>query len=203
MRKRRKLALMSIVALVWIGFFVVRITSSTAPKLAPSSRAAQAALINPALVDEIKDYRTWTRVNPRPVDMDAAVAAMCAAPTGPQSASKNPHLHKFITVYVNEIGRRAMMEERVPNFPQGSVIVKEKLAAQDSTTPELLTVMIKRERGFNPQSGDWEYMVVNGDGTQVQARGRLANCQACHLMNKETDYINRSYLPREVAKDLR
>lgn len=202
MRKSRKVALI-VVPVALIGFFVVRISSSNAPPFATSSSMAQAALIKPAFVEEIKDYRTWTRVNPHPVDMDAVVSALCAAPSGPQSVDKNPHLHKFITVYVNETGRRAMMEERVPNFPQGSVIVKEKLSAKDSAAPELLTVMIKRERGFNPQSGDWEYMVTNGDGTKVEARGRLSNCQACHVMNKETDFINRSYLPRDVLQALR
>jgi hypothetical protein len=63
--------------------------------------------------------------------------------------------------------------------------------------------MIKREKGFNPVSGDWEYMVTDGAGAQVQARGRLESCQACHLMNRSTDFINRSYLPREVAKNLK
>ena len=96
-----------------------------------------------------------------------------------------------------------MLEERVPDFPQGSVIVKEKLSAPDSTQPELLTVMIKREKGFNAESGDWEYMVTNGTGTEVQARGRLSSCQACHEMNKATDFVYRNYLPRAQQNALR
>ena len=115
----------------------------------------------------------------------------------------NPHRDKFITVYVNDIGRHAMMQEKVPRFPQGSVIVKEKLPSQDSSTPELLTAMTKREPGYDPQNGDWEYMALDGTGKSVQARGKLESCQACHMMVKATDYVSRNYLPREVWDKLK
>lgn len=203
MRRILKLVLVSFVALVLIALFFARLISSNGPQAASDSFLAEAALNETRVIQEVQDYKNWTRVNPKPVNMDAAVAQLCAAPTGPRAASNNPHLQKFITVYVNETGRRAMMEERVPDFPQGSIIVKEKLSTQDSTQPELLTVMIKREKGFNPERGDWEYMVTNGTATEVQARGRLSSCQACHEMNRQTDFVYRSYLPRNVQKDLR
>ena len=96
-----------------------------------------------------------------------------------------------------------MLEQSNPNFPEGSVIVKEKLPGKASQEPELLTVMIKRAKGFNPTSGDWEYMVVDGTGTTVQARGKLENCQSCHTGNSRTDYVFRSYLPNEVLNKLK
>ncbi len=191
MRKTGKLILICCVALAWSGFFVVRIVSHTNTPTASALSFAHLAEVRQ--VKEIRDYRTWTKVNPEPVNMDPAVAAMCAPPTRPQ-ADKNPHRNKFITVYVNEAGRKAMMESARPIFPRGSVIVKEKLSSKDSTAPELLTVMIKREQGFNPASGDWEYLVVNGEGTRVEERGKLTTCQTCHVMNKSTDYIFRNYL---------
>ncbi len=161
------------------------------------------AIVHTPVTDEelIAGYRKWTRVNPQPVTMAAQSAQACAilAPADPN----NPHASKFITVYVNEIGRHAMMEEETPHFPQGSIIVKEKLSLPTSTTPELLTVMIKRAPGYNPESGDWEYMVTDGTGKSVQARGKLENCQSCHLRDKSTDYIARSYLPPEVARQLK
>lgn len=91
-----------------------------------------------------------------------------------------------------------MMEEKTPHFPQGSIVVKEKLTTSKSTTPELLTVMVKREPGYNPNSGDWEYMVFDGSGKRVQARGKLENCQSCHMSDQDTDYVSRAYLPIEV-----
>ncbi len=63
--------------------------------------------------------------------------------------------------------------------------------------------MIKHERGFNPESGDWEYMVVNGDGTRAEARGKLENCQACHVPLKYTDYVSRHYLPQDARARLK
>ena len=150
----------------------------------------------------ITNYKHWTRVNPVAAVFDANVAAMCAAAN--LGAVKNdPHRDKFLTVFVNEIGRKSMMEDKAPHFPQGSVIVKEKLPAKDSPSPELLTVMMKREAGFNPENGDWEYLVFDGAAKQVQTRGRLDNCQACHTMVAHTDFVYRSYLPAELRAKLR
>jgi hypothetical protein len=125
----------------------------------------------------IEGYRKWTRLNPEPVWVPAQTASLCAAPTADQTRldKTDPHTDKFITVYVNEVGKTAMTTQLNPRFPQGSVIVKEKLPAKDSSSPELLTVMIKREPGFDPENGDWEYMAVDGTGKEVQARGKLAN----------------------------
>jgi hypothetical protein len=96
-----------------------------------------------------------------------------------------------------------MMEQRLPRFPQGSIIVKEKLATQASTSPELLTVMRKREPGYDPNKGDWEYMVFDNSAKVLQASGKLEKCQACHLPLKQTDYISRSYLPADVQEKLK
>lgn len=152
-------------------------------------------------VKEIAGYKNWTKVNAAPKLMPARTAASCFIGISPSGVSfddeKNPHRDKYITVYVNDIGRRAMLEQKNPKFPVGSVIVKEKLPNQQSKTPELLTVMIKQKKGYNPEIGDWEFMVVDGSGTKVEGRGALENCQACHLAYKERDYIFRTYLSSE------
>lgn len=152
--------------------------------------------------DAIADYKHWTRVNPVPAVFEANVATLCAA-ANLATVKNDPHHDKFLTVFVNEIGRKSMLEEKSPHFPQGTIIVKEKMPAKDSPTPELLTVMMKREAGFNPENGDWEYLVFDGAGKQVQARGRLDNCQACHTMVAHTDFVYRSYLPPELRAKLR
>ncbi len=158
-------------------------------------------------VKEIEGYRNWTKVNSVPQLMPDVVAMSCVgfrSPSGEWVDSKtNPHLKKYIIVYVNDIGRKAMLEQQKPKFPEGSVIVKEKLPDEQSQTPELLTVMIKQKKGFNPESGDWEYMVVNGDGTEAEERGILANCQACHFNEPQTDYIFRTYLSKAQYKKLK
>jgi Cytochrome P460 len=153
----------------------------------------------------VAGYRQWTRVNPEPVVMPSNLAMLCFSPTAKQleMEKSNPHTDKFITVYVNDTGKKAMMEQLEAVFPQGSVIVKEKLARKDSSSPELLTAMIKREPGYNPKYGDWDWMVVDGSGTSVLARGKLTNCQGCHETYKGGDYVSRKYLPEEVRRKLK
>jgi hypothetical protein len=161
-------------------------------------------LVPPDSINEIAGYRSWTRVNAEPQLMPDQVSALCAAPVPSRAdAPTNPHRHKYLMVYVNDTGRKAMLEQKNPAFPEGSVIVKEKLSEKSSQTPELLTVMIKRGKGFNSTSGDWEYMVVDGTGMTVQAQGKLENCQSCHSAKPDTNYVFRTYLPREVMTKLK
>jgi hypothetical protein len=77
-----------------------------------------------------------------------------------------------MSVFVNPVGREEMMTKQSPKFPIGSMIVKEKLGSPDSTKPEVLTAMIKRAPGYNPESGDWEYLVLDGAASK--------NCRARH-----------------------
>lgn len=136
----------------------------------------------------VAQYRRWTRVNPRPVIFHAADARQCAVFT-----NQMPSIHrdKYITVYVNEVGKHAMLTQEKPAFPVGTVIVKEKRATPGAA-PELLTVMVKHEKGFNAGNGDWEYAVFNGNAARVQAQGKLARCQSCHQAQKDLDYTFRN-----------
>jgi Cytochrome P460 len=213
MRSSTRYALTCSSLLVAGSLFVVSLAfSRSAPQAQtaapPSNELSQP---QPARVSEIQGYKEWAKVNPQPVPIvSKVVAIMCARPTADDRAHdvSSPHADKLITVYVNELGRRAMMNELKPTFAVGSVIVKEKRARENEKKgepdePELLTVMIKRERGFNPAVGDWEFMATNGAGTKVDARGKLESCQACHAMMKETDFVSRSYLPDELRSKLR
>ncbi len=94
-------------------------------------------------------------------------------------APASPHDTAAIAVYVNEAGRKAMMKQAKPRFPAGSIIVKEKFGTMESGRPELLTVMMKREEGYDPDGGDWEYLVVDGEVSEIRARGALATCSPC------------------------
>jgi len=153
----------------------------------------------------ISNYKHWARVNDESFIIDSVLAIQCSLPTAEQmkKIDDSPHGHKFVIVYVNDIGSNAMLKEKTPHFPQGSIIVKEKLEKEDSAAPELLTVMVKREAGFNPDNGDWEFMVFDGAGKKIQAQGRLENCQACHLSEKKTDYVSRRYLTWDQMQQMK
>lgn len=92
-------------------------------------------------------------------------------------------------VYANEPASNAYAGLGPPVFPVGSVLVREKLSRLDSTTPELLAVMIKREKGFNPAGGDWLFMTVNGEATKITKRQKKGTCLNCHQSARDRDFV--------------
>ncbi|HRF58526.1 MAG TPA: cytochrome P460 family protein [Fimbriimonadaceae bacterium] len=159
-----------------------------------------------ARLKAIQGYRSWTKVNAKPVSMAPSVAVLCAAIPPPKWRDPSPHIGKFFTVYVNATGRTAMLSDETKPFPVGTVIVKEKVPAvgQDvlkqtpGTKVELLTVMIKRDKGFDPGNGDWEYFAVSGDAKAVISKD-VKHCQDCHRSQKSSDYVYRDY-PRSASR---
>jgi hypothetical protein len=116
--------------------------------------------------------------------------------------NKDPgHEDVFGSVYVNPAGHPAYISEKPTDFPEGSAIVREKFSGKQPLMPELLTVMVKRGKGFNPASNDWEYLVVDGTGSMVLTRGKLDGCNSCHSRKKESDFVFRSFLPKRELKE--
>lgn len=195
----------------WPKLSIVVLTLCAACACAVTSGSQKNAPETPARerlsgAELVAGYKGWTRVNPEPAVFHSRIATLCAAPPTAEQRrqeEQNPHREKFVTVYVNDAGRRAMLEEREPRFPVGSLVVKEKLPARDASEPELLTAMLKREAGFDPEGGDWEYLVLDGRGTEVKARGRLESCRACHQAVAGTDFVSRNYLPRDLRLRLK
>jgi hypothetical protein len=140
---------------------------------------------------KLKDHSTWIQVNAEPYQMAPTVAAMCARPV---LLDPDPHAKAFITVYVNKVGREAMFAEQALRYPEGSVIVKEKFNSPEDRKPLLYTIMRKREHGYNPKVGDWEFSIVGSDGRQLQQIGKLENCQGCHLGKSDSDFVFRPYV---------
>ena len=163
----------------------------------------------------VVDYKTWVKVTPKLHEIHSYTYALCrgASPEDLEKERTNPHLTvtdmaslnipKYIMVYVNKLGSRAMLHDKKPDFPVGSVIVKEKHPNPKSATPELLTVMRKREKGFNPTHGDWEYLVLDGAAKKITSSGKLQNCQKCHERWKSTDFVSREYLSEVLRERLK
>lgn len=173
-------------------------SQKNAPEPPPREHLAGAELV--------AGYKDWTRVNPEPSIFHLPSITDCAAPVGAtarMASEDNPHIQKFINVFVNDAGRRAMLKELRPHFLVGSLIVKEKLPTRDAAEPELLTAMYKREAGYDPEGGDWEYLVLDGHGKEVQARGKLESCRACHQAVADTDFVSRNYLTSALRRKLK
>lgn len=154
-----------------------------------------------SLLKKLSDYKKWNLVNARPANMDITALYSCVKLTAPPQ--RGPHQKKYVSVYVNDIGKHAMMEEKKPIFPVGSAIVKEKLGDYKSKAPELLTIMVKREKGFDPAGGDWEYFLMDGKAKKF-IKTDVKSCKKCHAAEVDTDYVKRSfYLSWDDQKKLK
>jgi hypothetical protein len=143
----------------------------------------------------VAKYKTWMVANKEPVYVKALSPYLCA-----DAFTSYPHAGWYIRVYVNPAGQKAFFRRGRSFFPEGSIILKEKLQTEESTQPSLCTIMIKRQKGYNPRNGDWEYAYFWGNDTKLQKRGRLQNCQSCHEKKAKSDYVFRTYLTDKDRK---
>ena len=105
----------------------------------------------------------------------------------------NSHGFSFGVVYANDLAK-AEFEKESPNFPAGAIIVREKNALPTSAVPETVIAMVKREKGFSAETGDWEFFVFNGADLKMQKRETKGDCAACHNRADQSDWVFRSYL---------
>jgi len=104
----------------------------------------------------------------------------------------------FGAVYLNDIARNVLTQSEPLVYPEGAVIVREKLETE-AGSPELLTVMIKRKKGFNPEANDWEFLLINSNATKITKREKTGSCQSCHQSVSAKDFVFDSYLPVSTA----
>ena len=115
-----------------------------------------------------------------------------AAPRKDQQ--NNLHQTIFGAVYLNDVARTSLTQSKPFTYREGAVIVREKLETE-AGAPELLTAMIKRKKGFNPEANDWEFLLINGDATKITKREKTGSCQSCHQSVSAKDFVFDSYLP--------
>jgi hypothetical protein len=81
-------------------------------------------------------------------------------------------------------------------YARGTVLVKEgfKVDEKGRLTPTFLATMVKRESGFDPEHGDWEYLQSSPQGKVLlrggfSSAGVRAACADCHTNVAERDYV--------------
>lgn len=100
------------------------------------------------------------------------------------------HMEPFLmTTYLNDIALDAIMDGN-STLPDGSLIVKETYAPEDSTF-ENITTMYKVD-GYNPEANDWFWLMASPDG-MIGAEGRVQMCIDCHANAAATDYIYQEF----------
>jgi hypothetical protein len=87
-------------------------------------------------------------------------------------------------------------QSKYKTYPVGTTIVKENYLSDQGKPGDLssVTVMHKREKGFDTGAGDWEYFQFGSDG-QLFFRGgskKLVvkhSCHSCHMNVAERDFV--------------
>jgi Cytochrome P460 len=148
--------------------------------------------IQPELADKLKNL---VRITSSPIKLRPNVNQLCLPSGGRKDHSiiVPPKIDAVAHVYVSPEGVSTMSRRDATAFPVGVLILKQKFEVGKLENPVLYTGMLKRESGFNPECGDWEFFTLSGDGKSVTARGRLESCMACHQEYKHTDFVTKHY----------
>lgn len=163
-----------------------------------SSAAMAAAPTDVELLEYIKGRSALERVTPKPVIMAHVVSARCNIDVVPSDGSSgNPHLNAKFHTFAN--GPAALpIFDPWGKFPTGSLLVKEKFSTDGET--QLFTGMWKREAGYFPEVGDWEFFTVDTAAGKVVERGKLPKCASCHEPMVKGDHVARDYIiPAQIT----
>jgi hypothetical protein len=144
-------------------------------------------------VSEIMDsYRTWQPQSPEPVAISAYIFGLCRMPTLPERefAESEHGAGRYLQDWANAEAEAGIAQRGAPPFTPGSVIVKEKYVAT-GTGLELVAIamMIKREQGFQPAHGDWDYAYYEPELGVIQTKAQSDYCSGCHAAAAETDFV--------------
>lgn len=144
------------------------------------------------LLDRVRDLKMFSRVTKDRVSIAPAVGIQCAAIVETRHSALTSKRGATIHVYVSLEGVPAMKTNGVA-FPVGTLILKEKFPTATAKTPELYTGMLKREQGYNPGCGDWEFFTLDGARGAITARGRIESCIKCHKYYSTSDFVTKAY----------
>ena len=201
--------------LILFGFCVVLAQQPIKPVEPQKFEAQDSQLLN--LTKARQEQLQRVTLEPHSISFHAAFACESAdsARRKEEKQASNPHAGYAVHVYVTQAGHDTLTSGKGV-YPLGSAIIKEKLRtlgeanaapgnapnnranaapARKHYTTELFTGMLKREAGYNPECGDWEFFIVSGDSKKLLARGKIDSCMACHQSHKSTDFVTRAYMP--------
>lgn len=129
--------------------------------------------------DSFTDFRNWVKE---------------AEQQGPDPALGPAHAGNDSTV-TRSIYFKDGQDRVNGSYPLGTIIVKEGL--NTANTFQEITAMVKRGNNFNTSGGDWEWFMLNADGTIAQDMDGNAMrgadlmggmCISCHSQASSLDY---------------
>lgn len=132
--------------------------------------------VNPCAAEQAKTpevdvtgWKSWTKVNA-------------------ERKFSEGHGKTYVDVYVKPELADTYRAATGP-YPQGATIVKPQYQSKDAAEPDKLTVMVKREDGYDPDNANWWYGVYSAGGTEVLDQGKIEMCIGCHVQAADQDYV--------------
>jgi hypothetical protein len=141
----------------------------------------------------LNSYRSWEPQTPEPVNVSGYIFGLCRLPTlAEQVFLQSEHGDgRYLQDWANPAAVAGIAARGAPAFAAGSVIVKEKYAELPDSEADLVAIglMIKREAGFNPAHGDWDYAYFEPALGVVQTEEQSTYCAGCHSGASATDHV--------------
>ena len=94
----------------------------------------------------------------------------------------------WFDIYINELAKKAYIQQW-SLLPVGSIVIKPLYSDSQRSETSKLTIMIKMEKGYDRDNGDWWYGVYDETGMEGSYQGKIKSCIKCHAQGKETDYM--------------
>jgi hypothetical protein len=154
--------------------------------------SAAEANATPDVSDIMDSYRAWEPQSPEPMPISSYIFGLCRLPTlAEREFAESEHgRERYLQDWANAEAVAGIARRGAPPFAAGSVIVKEKYVAS-GTGPELVAIamMIKREQGFAPAQGDWDYAYYEPELGMIQSQEQSDYCSGCHAGASATDFV--------------
>lgn len=103
----------------------------------------------------------------------------------------------YVDMYVNKLAKEPY-EKRLSVYPVGSEVYKPLFSDAEKSYLARVVIMIKMEKGYDSQNGDWWYGVTDPSGKELWHQGRIQHCIDCHALAKETDYMFSESVMEEI-----
>jgi hypothetical protein len=141
------------------------------------------------------DYSKFKLARSEPLRVPRAAFALCRPPSDFEGEKqRGPHFAPAVKFFANDQALTQLRSGKASTMPVGATIVKEKWDDERAKTPVAYAAMIKREAGYDPKHGDWEYVYAKLDKKGAVERGRLKSCIDCHATAEKRDYLFRNWL---------
>jgi hypothetical protein len=173
---------------------------SGAPAGPKPTPATQPAGVPADIWEFATGYHNLQQITPKPAQVNWELTALCrgADLSDIERARKTmgPHAYSTVMIYMND-SAAAAFKNHLDQYPIGSVVIKEKKGGfyrsgtgdrgKMVSTGDGVGGMIKRDKGFDPDHGDWEYFYF--ENPQQIDHGKIASCVNCHAAAASRGYV--------------